>query len=175
MPESPATTRHFSPRASLAAIGLKLQQLNFLQTLGLMVRIPQKTIKHAPSEKLYDAFIAILSGAHGLSEINSRLRSDTALQRAFGRHTCAEYSLIQDTLDACPPENVEELQLALNILFRSHSPAIRHDYHGSLQLIDIDMAGLPCGPKADLSCKGYFCKAGIRTGRQLGRRASQPL
>jgi hypothetical protein len=169
MPQSTAAVKHFSPRASLAAIGLKLQQLNFLETLDLMVRIPQKTIKHAPAEKLYDAFIAILAGAHGLSEINSRLRSDPALQRAFGRQTCAEYSLIQDTLDACTPENVEELQLALNILFHSHSQAIRHDYKHALQLIDIDMSGLPCGPKAGLSCKGYFSKAGIRTGRQLGR------
>jgi hypothetical protein len=169
MPQSPVAVKHFSPRAALAAIGLKLQQLNFLQTLDLMVRIPQKTVKHAPAEKLYDAFIAILAGAHGLSEITSRLRSDPALQRAFGRHTCVEYSLIQDTLDACTPQNVEELQLAINILFRSHSQAIRHDYKNSLQIIDIDMSGLPCGPKADLSCKGYFSKAGIRTGRQLGR------
>jgi hypothetical protein len=168
MPQSTTATRHFSPRVSLAAIGLKLQQLNFLQTLGLMVRIPQKTIKHYPAEKLFDAFIAILAGLHGLNEINSRLRSDPA-QRAFGRHTCAEYSLIQDTLDACTPENVEELQLAINILFRSHSQAIRHDYKRALQLIDIDMSGLPCGQKAELSCKGYFSKAGVHTGRQLGR------
>jgi hypothetical protein len=31
------------------------------------------------------------------------------------------------------------------------------------------MTGLPCGPTAELSCKGYFSKEGIRHGRQLGR------
>ena len=31
------------------------------------------------------------------------------------------------------------------------------------------MTGLPCGPKAELSLKGYFSKEGIRHGRQLGR------
>ena len=169
MEESAASTRHFSPRASLAAIGLKLQQLKLFEIIFEKVKIRQKVVHHTPAEKLYDAFIAILSGAHGLNEISSRLRSDPALQRAFGRQTCAEYSLVQDTLDACTPENVEEMQQAINTIFRSHSQAARHNYRAALHLIDIDMSGLPCGPKADLSCKGYFSKAGIRTGRQLGR------
>ena len=68
----------------------------------------QKSIKHKPIEKLYDAFIAILAGAHGLSEINTRLRSDWALQRAFGRSSCAEQSVVQRTLDACTQENDSE-------------------------------------------------------------------
>lgn len=169
MIEASISTRRFSPRASLAAIGFKLQQLRIFDTIFEQVKIHQKIVRHTPAEKLYDAFIAILSGAHGLNEITSRLRSDPALQRAFGRQTCAEYSLVQDTLDACTPENVEELQQAINTIFRSQSQASHHNYRDSLQLIDIDMSGLPCGPKADLSCKGYFSKAGIRYGRQLGR------
>ena len=36
------------------------------------VQIAQKTVKHTPIEKLYDAFISLLAGAHGLGEINSR-------------------------------------------------------------------------------------------------------
>ncbi len=31
------------------------------------------------------------------------------------------------------------------------------------------MTGLPCGPQADLSRKGYFSREGIRYGRRLGR------
>jgi hypothetical protein len=169
MIEASISTRRFSPRASLAAIGLKLQQLNLFETIFEKIKIPQKIVRHTPAEKLFDAFIAILAGAHGLNEITSRLHSDPALQRAFGRHTCAEYSLVQDTLDACTSENVEQMQQAINTIFRSHSQAAHHNYRDTLQLIDIDMSGLPCGPKADLSCKGYFSKAGIRYGRQLGR------
>src|SRR4051812_40024568 len=106
MIEDSTQGRHFSSSTSLAALGLKLQQLDLFKTIRERVHIPQKIIKHSPTEKLYDAFIAILSGAHGLSEINSRLRSDVGLQHAFGRRTCAEYSVVQDTLDACTPENI---------------------------------------------------------------------
>jgi hypothetical protein len=163
------TAKHFSPRASLAALGLRLRRLGLFEALAAHVHVPQKTVRHTPAEKLYDAFLAILSGAHGLSEINTRLRSDPTLQRAFGRATCAEYSLVQDTLDACTTENVEELRRVATSLFREHGRASHHDYSASLQVLDLDMTGLPCGPTADLSVKGYFSKEGIRHGRQLGR------
>jgi len=35
-------------------------------------------------DNVYDAFISLLAGAHGLIEINTCLRSDPALQQAFG-------------------------------------------------------------------------------------------
>jgi hypothetical protein len=162
-------SKHFSPRASLAALGLRLRCLGLFEAIAAHVHIPQKTVKHTPAEKLYDAFLAILSGAHGLCELNTRLRADPTLQRSFGRSTCAEYSLVQDTLDASTPENVEQLRRVVASLFRTHSRAARHDYSDSLQVLDLDMTGLPCGPKAEISRKGYFSKEGIRHGRQLGR------
>ena len=76
---------------------------------------------------------------------------------------------IQDTLDACTKENVTEMKQVVATLFRQHSRAAQHDYRTALQLLDIDMSGLPCGPKAESSAKGYFSKDGIRFGRQLGR------
>lgn len=163
------TTQHFSSHATLAALGLKVRSLNLLAPIEKSVRIFQKSIKHKPVEKLKDAFIAILAGAHGLSEINTRLRSDAALQRAFGRESCAEQSVVQRTLDACTEENVSQMRRALTSIFRTHSRAFHHNYSSSLQLLDVDTTGLPCGPKAALSKRGYFSKAGIRYGRQLGR------
>ncbi len=70
-----ATTTHFSPAASLAAIGVKLQQLDLFRPIRTQVHIKQKTVKHAPIDKLMDAFISLLAGAHGLVEITTRLRS----------------------------------------------------------------------------------------------------
>lgn len=169
MDQSATLTRRFSPRASLAAIGLKLQELKLCDFISQSVNVPQKIVKHRPAEKLYDAFITILAGARGLNERGTRLRSDEALQRAFGRSTCAEYSVIQDTLDACTPENVSEMKYVVATIFQQHSQAARHDYDSCLQMLDIDMSGLPCGPTAELSKKGYFSKDGIRYGRQLGR------
>ena len=98
---STATTRRFSPRSSLAALGLRLRSLDIFGPIRQTVTIAQKTVKHTPAQKLYDAFIALLAGAHGLVEINTRLRSDPTLQTAFGRTACAEQSVVQQTLDAC--------------------------------------------------------------------------
>jgi len=79
---------HHSPRATLAAVGLKLQALQLLAPIREKVKIAQKKIKHEPLDKLQDALITILAGAHGLCEINTRLRADQALRRAFGRGSC---------------------------------------------------------------------------------------
>ena len=94
---APATG--FSPRACLAAIGVKLRALDLLAPVREKLRIHQKTVQHAPLEKLEDALITILAGAHGLSEINTRLRPDRALQLAFGRRACADQSVVQATLE----------------------------------------------------------------------------
>ncbi len=134
-------TQHYSPRATLAALGIKVRSLKFFDTIAEHVRIPQKTVRHTPLEKLTDAFIAMLSGAHGLSEINTRVRSDPAMQRAFGRTSCAEQSVVQETLDACTEENIRQMEQAVDIIFRAHSRAFRHNYEEGLQLLDADMTG----------------------------------
>jgi hypothetical protein len=163
------TTNHFSPAASLAAIGVKLSQLDLFGPIRKQVQIKQKTVKHTPTDKLYDALISLLAGAHGLVEINTRLRDDPGLQRAFGRSGCAEQSVVQQTLDACTSENVAQLQHALDEIYRNHSQALRHNYQASFQLLDVDLSGLPCGPKAAFATRGYFAGLYHRRGRQLGR------
>jgi hypothetical protein len=148
---------------------VKLRQLDLFGPIRAQVQIKQKTIKHTPIDKLTDAFISLLAGAHGLVEINTRLRADPGLQQAFGRAACAEQSVVQETLDACTPENVEQLRQALDEIYRSHSQGFRHDYQASFQLLDVDLTGMPCGPKAAFATKGYFAGLYHRRGRQLGR------
>src|SRR5260370_37836714 len=152
------TTRHFSPCASLAVLGVKLRQLDLFGPIRKRVQIAQKTVKHTPIEKLYDAFISLLAGAHGLGEINSRLRSDPGLQRAFGRTSCAEQSVVQQTLDACTASTVAQMEQAMDDIYQQYSQGYRHDYGTSWQVLDVDMSGLPCGPKAAFATKGYFAK-----------------
>ena len=163
------TTQHFSPCASLAAIGVALRQRDVFGPVRKLVRIGQKTVKHTPLDKLYDALMAMLAGAHGLVEINTRLRADVALQEAFGRSSCAEQSVVQETLDACTSENVTQMEQAMQSIYRQHSQGYRHDYAAQYQILDVDMSGMPCGPKAALASKGYFAKQRNRRGRQLGR------
>ncbi len=163
------TTNHFSPAASLAAIGVKLNQLDLFGPIRTNVHIKQKTVKHTPTDKLYDALISLLSGAHGLVEINTRLRTDPALQHAFGRQACAEQSVVQETLDACTDENVRQMQHALDLIYQQQSRGYQHDYQAGFHLLDVDMSGLPCGPKAAFATKGYFAGQYHCRGRQLGR------
>jgi hypothetical protein len=163
------TTNHFTACATLAAIGAKMKQLDLFGPIRAGVQIRQKTIKHTPIDKLMDALISLLAGAHGLVEINTRLRADPGLQQAFGRSACAEQSVVQETLDACTTENVEQLHHALDEIYRSHSQGFRHDYQASFQLLDADLTGLPCGPKAAFATKGYFAGLYHRRGRQVGR------
>jgi hypothetical protein len=171
MKKSPAasTARLYTPRATLCALGLKVRSLKLFDAIAERVRIRQKTIKHTPLEKLQDAFIAILSGAHGLCEVNTRVRSDAAVQRSFGRSSCAEQSVVQETLSACTGENVRQMEEAVDAIFRAHSRAYRHDYGQGLLLLDVDLTGLPCGRSGESAEVGYLSGYGMRRGRQMGR------
>jgi hypothetical protein len=153
----------------LAAIGQLVRQHDVFGPIRARVRIAQKTVTHTPLDKLYDGFITLLMGAQGLVEINTRLRSDPVLQRAVGRTSCAEQSVVQQTLDACTEENVGQMQQALDAIYRQHGQGYRHDYTQAWQLLEADMSGAPCGKKAEGASKGYFAKQRNRRGRQLGR------
>lgn len=162
-------TNHFSPAASLAAIGAKMRQLDLFGPIRTQVQIPQKTVKHTPADKLYDALISLLAGAHGLVEINTRLRTDPGLQHAFGRQACAEQSVVQETLDRGTEENVTQMQQALDQIYQQHGQGFRHNYRAGFLVLDVDMSGMPCGPKAAFATRGYFAGRYHQRGRQLGR------
>jgi hypothetical protein len=159
----------FTARASLSALGLKFQHLQVWSVVSERVHIKQKVRQHTPLDKLLDCFINILAGGTGLVEINTRVRPDRVIQRAFGRVTCAEQSTISDTLNACTPENVVELRGAVQAILRHHSRCAHHDYSARWQLFDVDVTGMPAGRQGEGVTKGYFAKQKNRRGRQLGR------
>ncbi|KKN21383.1 hypothetical protein LCGC14_0926000 [marine sediment metagenome] len=159
----------YTPRVTLLGLGLKFEALNIFGPVEKLVEIGQKVIFDSPTDKLKDALITILAGGKGLVEANKRVRTDPALQRAFGRKRCAEQSVISDTLDACTDENVTQMQAAMQTIYRTHSMGYGHDYDLDLQLLDIDLTGQPCGAKAEFASKGYFLHQRNRRGRQLGR------
>jgi hypothetical protein len=165
---SESVKAYFSAHTSLAALGTQMRKLKVFEPIVQEVKIAQKIVRYSPSEKLLDAFIAILAGAQGLVEINKCVRADLGLQRAFGRSGCAEQSVVQDTLDASTAENVGQMHQAMGRIFRRHSQTYRHDYQLDWQLLDVDMTGRPCGKKAKFACKGYFAKQRNRRGRQEG-------
>ncbi len=127
------------------------------------------SVKHAPSDKLYDVFVSLLAGAHGLVEINTRLRSNPVLQAAFGRTACADQSLVQQTLDACTATTVKQMEQAMDTIYRQHSQGYQHDYRVGLQVLDIDMSGMPCGKKAAFARhRGILPSSAIGVGGSWG-------
>lgn len=159
----------FTSRAGLTLLGLKFQELGVWTPVRELVQIKQKVRSHQPLDKLLDCFINILAGGHGLVEVNTLVRTDPAVQRAFGRQACAEQSTISDTLDACSTQNVDELRQAAQVLIRQHSQSYAHDYQAHWQLLDIDTTGLPAGRLGEGVTKGYFAGQKSCRGRQLGR------
>lgn len=159
----------FSARASLAVIGRQMRQMKIWETIERHVQIEQKVIKHKPLDKLLDAFINILAGGHGMVEVNTRVRPDEGLQRAFGRAGCAEQSVVSDTLNVCIAETVIQMRQALREVYQSHSQGYRHDYRQSWQVLDVDMTGMPAGRQGEGVSKGFFSGQKNRRGRQLGR------
>jgi hypothetical protein len=158
-----------SPRAFLAAVGLILGVRQVWKPITEQVGVPQKTLRYTPDDKLKAVFLAILAGSRGMVEVGKRLRPDRALHYAFGVATAAAPSVLQDTLDACTPENIRQRKQAVADIYRKHSRGYKHPYATHWQLLDADMTGMPCGKKAEFATKGYFAHQHDARGRQLAR------
>jgi hypothetical protein len=161
--------RRYSKRASLAAMGVQMRRWKIWQAVEEHVHIKQKVIRYKPLDKLLDAFINILAGGRGLVETNKNVRADPALQRAFGREGCAEQSTISDTVNAAVEENVGEMRQAVTEVYRLRGQGYGHPYQTYLQLLDVDMSGMPAGRTGEGVEKGFFSGKRNCRGRQLGR------
>ena len=159
----------YSPRASLAMVGMNVQQMGIWEMIGQQVEIQQKTVVHTPLQKLQDAFINIMAGGQGIVEVNQRVRPDASLSAAFGRQGCADQSGISATLNACQAKNVVQMRQAMQVVYQRYGAGYGHDYGRCWQLLDIDMSGMPAGRQGEGVEKGYFAKQKNKRGRQLGR------
>lgn len=156
-------------QASMAVLAQQIQRMNIWEEIGQHLHIQQKTVQHTPLEKVQDVFLNIISGGHGLVEINSRVRPDRILQRLFGRRACADQSSASRTLDRCTAQNVQQLRGALLTLYVRYSQACQHDYQRTYQLLDIDFSGLLAGRQGQGVTTGYFNGRPHKRGRQVGR------
>ena len=162
-------TTGFSPNASLAMIGQWTKDQGIWERLQAGVHIRQKVIKHTPLEKLQDLLINIWAGGEGVSDVNQRVRTDVALQRLFGRATCAEQSTISETVNAVTEANIQEMEKVLKQVLQEHGGCCQHAYEKNWLLLDMDVTGLLAGKQAEGSQKGYFCGKRNGRGRQVGR------
>jgi hypothetical protein len=159
----------FSGHASLASVGMWMNENQIWKVIEERVKIKQKVVKHTPTDKMKDLLINILAGGHGIADVNNRVRVDKAIQLTFGRCMCAEQSTISETLDASRAENVLEFAGALKVIYQKHGQGHRHDYENKCQVLDIDLSAMLSGKQAEGATKGYFSGHENRRGRQLGR------
>jgi hypothetical protein len=145
------TNTNYAPLAALSARYQQNQRLKPLEG----VQIPVRTRVFSPCDKLIQVLLSILAGCETLSEVNSTLKQEQALATAWQWRRFADQSTLSRTLDGLTLMNIGQLRAAVTEIWRARSQTRRHDWRGYLWL-DFDLSGLPCGPQAEESQKGYF-------------------
>lgn len=140
--------------APLAAIFAHYQHNQVLHPLE-QVEIESKVRDFSATSKLIQLFMSILAGCNTLSEVNPRLKQETALAKVYGWPRFADQSNLSRLLDGLTLKQLEQLRTATTQIWRSRSKTVKHDWRGYLWL-DYDLSGLPCSLRAEASQKGYF-------------------
>jgi len=153
--------------APLAVVGYCLSRTRFLDSVWAELDLGLKTVDHPPEAKLLGLLISILAGCRSIAQVNTRLRSEIALARAWGQEW-ADQSNLARTLDAFTAKQVAQLRQGSEALFRRESRTLRHDWARDWLWLDIDLTPLPISKRAEGSTKGKFDKKN-RYGRQLAR------
>jgi hypothetical protein len=156
-------------RASLCALGEYLRRQCFFAPLREQLTIPQKTVRHRPVEKVLDALLGILCGAKTISQSNSTIRVEPAVQRAFSRTGCAEQSTIARTLQASTPETVDQLSRVSWYYLKRYGQTPHHRFAERRLWVDIDVTPLPIGAAAEGSERTWMGRNRSKTGRKTLR------
>jgi len=145
------TNTQYAPLVALCAHYQHQQVLVPLEKVAL----PMKIRVFSPVCKLVQVLVSILAGCETLTAFNSQLDGESGLAAIWGWLRFADQSTLSRTLDALTLMNIEQLRTATTLIWRSISHTRQHDWRGFL-LLDFDLSGLPCSPRAEASQKGYF-------------------
>lgn len=140
--------------APLAAFGQRIQALAILKPLQ-MVQAETGKSGFSLGDKLIQVLVSIMAGCEYICEVNSRLRSEIELARAWGFERFLEQSSLALALNRLNRTNLTQLEQAVQAIWYRNSRALAHDWRGLLWF-DLDLSGLVCGKGAEWSEKGYF-------------------
>jgi hypothetical protein len=143
--------------------------MDFFQPLEAHVKIEQKVLKYTPVQKLEMFLVGVLAGAKAVSHTATTVRIDPALISPFGLPGCTEQSSIAQTLNAASKQDVADVQVALDEIFRTHSQSRQHEFTRQLLVLDVDLSPLPTSKHAEGSERGYMRRYRSKTGRKLVR------
>ena len=173
-PSSVEHTSCASSHASLCALGTYLRQIAFFAPLEARVHRKPKVCTYTPIQKVEMVFVALLAGAKAIAHTGTTLRVDPALQCAFELPGCADQSVLAETLNAAPEQDVADLRTTVEELFQQHTQACRHDFAQDLLVLDSDLAPLPASRTAQGAERCYMGRCRSRTGRKLVRVRAGP-
>jgi hypothetical protein len=127
-----------------------------------------KHYDHTIQEKLQDMLVAIMAGCRTLNQVNTLIRPDLVLAKAWLRTRFAEQSNLSRMLDALQASHIEQLRTGHLILLKKHSQLRYHDWQRSL-ILDVDPTSLLASKRAEGSRKGWvsgrryrYCRHVIR-------------
>jgi hypothetical protein len=140
--------------APLAAISAHYQHHQLLSDLE-KVEMRMKIRDFSPVCKLKQVLLSILAGCETLTAFKSQLEGEAGLAAIWSWNRFADQSTLSRTLDALTLMNIEQLRTSTTTIWHSISRTMQHDWRGFL-LLDFDLSGLPCSPRAEESQKGYF-------------------
>jgi hypothetical protein len=140
--------------AALAAVLYRYQQQNMLKALD-QIEIAMKMRDFSGVSKLIQVMISIMAGCETLSEVNTKLGSEVQLAQLWQWPRFADQSSLSRTLDELSQKNIEQMSQANQQIRQHYGQTSQHDWRKYLWL-DFDLSGLPCGPQAEESQKGYF-------------------
>lgn len=163
-----------TPLAPLAVLGYWLRQRDWFWPWREVLSWEMQTRQYSPAEKLEAVLVAILAGCTSLWEINTKIRPDLVLAKAWGRARFAEQSNVSRLLDALTFEQVEGLREAHHFWLLQEGQAVQHPPTAGVLQMDLDFTGLPGTSQGEGSTKGYFSRGRNIRGRQIAR-ISAPL
>jgi hypothetical protein len=142
--------------APLAVLGAYIRQHDLLSPIFSRVAFEQRMHTERPMEALIDVWVSMLAGCRSINQVNTKIRPDVLLAKAWGRERFGEQSTLARVLDGCGEEQVQQLRGGVEAVYRWIGRAPQGRWNSLPLLIDIDLTGLPAGRKAEGSTKGYF-------------------
>lgn len=167
--------------APLAVLGVYIRQQDLLSPIFSRIEFGKQMHTERPIEALIDVWVSMLAGCRSINQVNTRIRPEGLLAKAWGRERFCEQSTLARVLDACEEEQVQQLRAGVEAVYRWIGRAPQGSGNALPLMIDIDLTGLPAGRNAQGSTKGYFSeKKGhadanyVELERQIMKKASVP-
>lgn len=140
----------------LGVLGYCLTRTHYFDPIFSGIRLPLKTVTHAPQDKLLDLLVSILAGCRSVVQVNTRIRPDLVLAQAWNRSCFAEQSSLMRTLDIFDAVGLTQLRQGSEALFRREGRTLTHNFERDWLWLDIDLTPLPISKHAEGSSKGHM-------------------